>query len=142
MATAFLGAGFGLTVPVLNTYVAAFQPDLADRAVLVLNALLGLRTSLAPVFVAVFVRLRFSCGLPILSTVLLVLLLLSSVRLSSARSDGSRRAPVQPNSRHPGAVLLFAAFAVLYGLCETMNGNWSQLHMTSLARRRLRPRWP
>jgi len=41
VATAFLGAGFGLTVPVLNTYVAAFQPDRADRAVLVLNALLG-----------------------------------------------------------------------------------------------------
>ena len=32
VATAFLGAGFGLTVPVLNTYVAAFQPDRADRA--------------------------------------------------------------------------------------------------------------
>jgi MFS family permease len=49
-ATAFLGAGFGLTVPVLNTYVAAFRPDRADKAVLVLNALLGLGT-LAPVFV-------------------------------------------------------------------------------------------
>jgi MFS family permease len=41
VATAFLGAGFGLTVPVLNTYVAAFRPDRADRAVLVLNALLA-----------------------------------------------------------------------------------------------------
>jgi fucose permease len=26
---------------------------------------------------------------------------------------------------------LFAAFAVLYGICETMNGNWSQQEMTS-----------
>ena len=25
---------------------------------------------------------------------------------------------------------MFAAFAVLYGFCETMNGNWSQLDMT------------
>ena len=38
LATAFLGTGFGLTVPVVNTYVAAFRPDHADRAVLVLNA--------------------------------------------------------------------------------------------------------
>ena len=45
VATAFLGAGFGLTVPVLNTFVAAFSPDRADRAVLVLNALLGLGTA-------------------------------------------------------------------------------------------------
>jgi len=28
-------------------------------------------------------------------------------------------------------VWVFAAFAVLYGFCETMNGNWSQLDMTS-----------
>ena len=74
LATAFLGTGFGLTVPVLNTYVAAFRPDHADRAVLVLNALLGLGTALAPVFVAVFVGLGFWWGLPVLSTVLLVLL--------------------------------------------------------------------
>jgi MFS family permease len=45
IATAFLGAGFGLTVPVLNTYLAAFRPDRADKAVLVLNALLGLGTA-------------------------------------------------------------------------------------------------
>ena len=65
IATAFLGAGFGLTVPVLNTYVAAFRPDRVDKAVLVLNALLGLGTALAPVFVAVFVGLGFWWGLPV-----------------------------------------------------------------------------
>ncbi len=27
---------------------------------------------------------------------------------------------------------MFAVFAVLYGFCETMNGNWSQLDLTSL----------
>ena len=42
VATAFLGAGFGLTVPVLNTYTSAFNPNSVDRSVLALNALLGL----------------------------------------------------------------------------------------------------
>jgi MFS family permease len=37
VATAFLGAGFGLTVPVLNTYASVFHPDGVDRSVLVLN---------------------------------------------------------------------------------------------------------
>jgi MFS family permease len=55
-ATACLGAGFGLTVPSLNTLAAAFKPAAADRAVLVLNALLGLGTALAPAFVAAFRR--------------------------------------------------------------------------------------
>ena len=31
----------------------------------------------------------------------------------------------------PARFWLFAAFAVLYGICETMNGNWSQSDMTS-----------
>jgi len=31
----------------------------------------------------------------------------------------------------PPRFWLFAAFAVLYGICETMNGNWSQQDMTS-----------
>ena len=45
MATACLGAGFGLTVPSLNTLAAAFHPAAADKSVLVLNALLGLGTA-------------------------------------------------------------------------------------------------
>src|SRR5678815_3799710 len=40
-ATASLGIGFGLTVPSLNTFAAAFSPQNVNRAVLVLNALLG-----------------------------------------------------------------------------------------------------
>jgi predicted MFS family arabinose efflux permease len=31
-----------------------------------------------------------------------------------------------------GSYWVFGAFAVLYGFCETMNGNWSQLDITSL----------
>src|SRR5215469_5117909 len=53
VATACLGAGFGLTTPVINTLTAAFHPHRADASVLVLNALLGLGTTLAPVFVAI-----------------------------------------------------------------------------------------
>ena len=54
VATAFLGVGFGLTVPALNTLTAAFHPEQVESSVLVLNALLGLGTALAPVFVAIF----------------------------------------------------------------------------------------
>jgi hypothetical protein len=63
LATAVLGAGFGLSVPALNTLATVFRPDAVDR---------------------------------------------------------------------PKVYAGFAAgFAVLYGICETVNGNWSQLDMTS-----------
>jgi fucose permease len=129
VATGFLGAGFGLTVPVLNRYTSVFHPARVDSAVLVLNALLGLGTVLAPVLVAVFVGLGFWWGLPIVSGVLLVSLLVVSVRLplqaAAHRSRGARRA-----AGIPVRFWLYAAFAILYGICETMNGNWSQLDMT------------
>jgi MFS family permease len=63
VATACLGAGFGLTVPSLNTLAAAFHPTAVDRSVLLLNALIGLGTALAPVFVAAFTGLGFWVGL-------------------------------------------------------------------------------
>jgi fucose permease len=128
VATACLGAGFGLTVPAVNTYAAVFHPARADRSVLTLNALLGLGTALAPLFVAIFVGLGFWWGLPVLVSVLLVGLLMRSLRLpldAGVRSVGER-----PKLEIPGRFWLFAAFAVLYGIAETMNGNWSQLDMT------------
>jgi MFS family permease len=84
-ATACLGAGFGLTVPAINTFTAAFHPGAVDRSVLVLNALLGLGTALAPVFVAIFVGLGAWVALPVLAAALLVVLV-----LVSARREGSQ----------------------------------------------------
>ncbi len=134
-ATACLGAGFGLTVPSLNTFAAAFHPAAVDRSVLVLNSLLGLGTALAPVFVAAFVGLGVWVALPVLAAAAVVALFAVSARLplrvaADAAAGASRRARRRPPI--PGQFWLFAAFAALYGFCETMNGNWSQLDLTSL----------
>jgi fucose permease len=131
VATAFLGAGFGLTVPTLNTFTAVFHPAAVDRSVLVLNALLGLGTALAPLFVAMFVGLGFWWGLPVLSTVLLAALLVTSTRLPLHTGARAAAAQAQTSTAIPSRFWLYAAFAVLYGICETMNGNWSQLDMTT-----------
>jgi MFS family permease len=130
IATTCLGTGFGLTVPSLNTFVAAFFPAGVERAVLSLNALLGLGTVLAPVFVAIFVGLGAWSLLPLLVAVLLAGLLLFSMRLPlqvtsvAAQKTGSQ---VRMSSRF----WVFAAFAALYGIVETMNGNWATLYMAN-----------
>jgi fucose permease len=139
-ATACLGAGFGLTVPSINTMTAAFNPQAVDRAVLVLNALLGLGTALAPVFVAIFVGLGFWVGLPLLVATLLVVLIVDSLRLPLAAATSAQSTQAQAQGRPegrtsrrtaiPAPFWLFAGFAMLYGFCETMNGNWSQLDLT------------
>jgi MFS family permease len=130
-ATGFLGIGFGLTVPAVNTFAAAFFPKKVDRAVLVLNALLGLGTALAPLFIALFVRLGIWWGLPLAVGGLIVGLLLLSVRqtLSAGTPTDARDAPGEKQTV-PARFWIFAAFALLYGVCETMNGNWAVPYMT------------
>jgi MFS family permease len=132
-ATACLGAGFGLAVPSLNTLTAAFHPGAEDKAVLVLNALLGLGTALAPAFVAAFTGIGFWIGLPVLAAVLLGGLIVISLRLPLRPGQAQQRE--RAVSRLPAVFWLFGAFAFLYGICETMNGNWSQLDLTSLGLR-------
>src|SRR5262249_39676031 len=56
--------------------------------------------------------------------------LLVSLRLPlRAGTAAAARAPGRPGL--PGRFWLYAAFAVAYGICETMNGNWSGLDMTT-----------
>ena len=130
-ATASLGVGFGFTVPALNTFTAAFNPTKVDSSVLVLNALLGVGTALAPLLVAVFVGLDFWWGLPILAGAVLAALLAVSMRLPfavdrPAAEPSAARAPIPPR------FWVYAAFAVCYGICETMNGNWASLDMKDI----------
>jgi MFS family permease len=131
VATACMGVGFGLTVPALNTFAAVFFPRKVDTAVLILNALLGLGTMLAPVFVTLFVGLGFWWGLPVLVGALTVALL--SFSLGLPLNDGAQilhaRAP-NSKAKLPARFWVFAGFALLYGVCETINGNWASLYMT------------
>jgi MFS family permease len=134
-ATGFLGIGFGFAVPALNTFTAAFFPGKVDGAILTLNALLGLGTALAPIFAAIFVGLGFWWGLPILMGGSTLALILFSLRLSL--SEGESQAGEKKKSiraipiKIPARFWLYAAFALVYGICETMNGNWATVYLSA-----------
>jgi MFS family permease len=132
-ATTCLGVGFGLTVPAINTLAAGFFPRKVDSAILILNALLGLGTALAPVLAALFVGLGLWWGLPLLVGVATFVLLVSSLPLPLAESpaDAEARAP-RGRTPIPAQFWVFAVFALLYGIVETINGNWATLYMTDL----------
>jgi fucose permease len=101
-----------------------------DSAVLILNALLGLGTALAPVFVALFTGLGFWWGLPLCVAILLAGLLAFSLRLPLRAGEGVVTAETHGAPVLPRRFWIFAAFALLYGIVETMNGNWATLYMT------------
>jgi FHS family glucose/mannose:H+ symporter-like MFS transporter len=123
-ATGALGAGFGATVMALNTLVEGFFPRNADGAVLLLNALLGVGTALAPVLVALFTALGLWWALPLLMVVLLAGLLGGTLRAQlrlpyNAAGDGGL----------PPRFWLYAAAVLLYGVAETLCGNWATLYL-------------
>jgi len=127
-ATSSMGLAFGLTVPTINTLAAAIFPGKADRAVLALNTLLGLGTALAPAFVALFVGFGIWWGLPLLVAVLAAALLLFTLplKMEAGMAASGRNAAPHP---FPGRFWIFAAVALIYGICETMNGNWASIYM-------------
>jgi MFS family permease len=132
VATACLGAGFGLTVPSLNTLIAAFYPKMVGRALLALNALLGVGTVLAPVLVAVFIGLGHWSGLPLVVAIALAILMAISLGLTLQPEAIETAAKAEPvRSGIPSRFWIFAVFALLYGIVETMNGNWSSLYMVN-----------
>ncbi len=131
LATACLGVGFGFTVPALNTLAAFFFPGKIDGAVLGMNALLGLGTALAPVFVALFVGFGIWWGLPVMVVALLIGLLLLSASEALGEGDTCQNGQARKSRvKFPSRFWIFAAFVLLYGICETMNGNWASLYMT------------
>jgi len=130
VATGALGFGFGTVVMALNIYAEDFSPGREDRAVLSLNALLGAGTALAPLLVATFTRLGAWWLLPLtVAAGLAGLLLFSAGRALVASPGGATGAE---RSQHlPWRFWLFAAAVLLYGIAETLNGNWSGPYLTS-----------
>jgi MFS transporter, FHS family, glucose/mannose:H+ symporter len=134
LATGALGLGFGATVMALNTYAEAFFPTRADRAVLALNALLGLGTALAPVLVAIVVALGAWWLLPVVVACIAVLLF-GAAYTQPLRSRADSADAIRPTSLNwadlPRRFWLYAAAVFVYGIVETLNGNWAMLYLSS-----------
>jgi MFS family permease len=129
LATGALGFGFGTVVMALSIYAEEFSPGREDRAVLSLNALLGAGTALAPLLVAIFTDLGAWWLLPLAVAAAMAGLLRFSAGQPLASRGGATGAATSPHL--PGRFWLFAAAVLLYGIAETLNGNWSGPYLTS-----------
>jgi MFS family permease len=126
-ATSCLGIGFALVTPTLNVLAGALEPDARDRAVLIVNALLGGSAAAAPLLLIVFVGLGFWWGLPVACALGMLALIAIGTRVPFG-PFGTVATNAKP--RLPIRVVLFAGFAFAYGLCEQLNGSWAPIYMT------------
>lgn len=121
LATAALGLGFGLTLGSISTYAGAFLPGRRAVALTSLNVLLGLGTALSPFLIAIFTDLGRWWYLPLLAAGGLVVLIVAAAVQPMSVPGASGH---QGRARVPGLFWLFAAALVIYGIAETMFGNW------------------
>jgi len=129
LATSCLGIGFGATVPTLNTMASLLRPKSIDTVILVLNALLGAGTTLAPLLISLFASLGFWWGVPLFLIVSLIFLFLYSFPLGLPQGKISSISKVEPIPRR---IWLFIVFSLLYGVVETLNGNWATIYMKTI----------
>jgi len=128
LGTAFVGAGFGTTLPTINVYATNFFPKNSASALTVLHTLLGIGTALAPLLVTIFVKQIGWWLLPVIAVAALVLLLMGAfiLTLSDERpvlASGSTREVT--SEFLPPRVRAFMVIVFLYGFCETIFANWA-----------------
>ena len=126
-----LGAGFGATLTALNSLAPGFFPDHAEAALTALHTLLGTGTALAPIFVSAASGKGW-WWIPALVGAVLVLLALSgstrplTVPLAAPAPAGG---PMHFLQNLSGRLWNFIIIVVLYGICETLCGNWAILYV-------------
>ncbi len=127
-----LGGGFGATLTALNSLAPGFFPDHSETALTALHTLLGTGTALAPVFVSVASG-RSWWWIPALVAGALLLL---GVAGSTQPLKIDAPTPSLPSSGGfgflrslSGRLWAFIALVVLYGISETLYGNWAILYL-------------
>jgi FHS family glucose/mannose:H+ symporter-like MFS transporter len=128
-ATGALGLGFGATVMALNTLIEGLFPKQANSAVLALNALLGLGTALAPVLIAAFTALGVWWELPLVMAAVIAALLATFAVMKGPLGADHRTGSA--SGALPARFWLYAAAMLLYGVVETLCGNWGTVYLSS-----------
>ena len=132
-ATGLLGIGFGATLTAINAYAASFFPHRGETAITALHTLLGTGTALAPLIVSLLAEGGAWWLLPASIAAAVVVLagvaLTQPLALPSAGSAAPALAAAAVARALPLRFWVWIAFALLYGICETLFGNWGTVYL-------------
>lgn len=130
-ALLFMGLGFGTTLTILNAYVAAFFPKRIPTALTALHSLLGTGTAIAPLLFNFFMQRQSWWIDPVLLGGLFILFTLLSWSLLDSAHHQKNSSSSSHKEKLGDVFKLFCAMVFLYGICETIFGNWATILLTT-----------
>ena len=128
LGTALLGLGAGVSAGPLNAYPQVLFPSRSESAVVALHATVGVGLAITPLLAGAAVARGSWLAVP-----LLLFLANAALFLAVEREDlPEPEVRGEARSRPTGDALLrlFLAIAFLYGVTESVYGNWAVLHLT------------
>lgn len=132
-ATGLLGLGFGATLTAINAFATSFFPKRGETAVTALHTLLGTGTALAPLLVTLLTAGGRWWWLPVgvgaASFVLALLALTQSLKMPAEDGASASLGAAAIVRALPGRFWIWIGFALLYGICETLFGNWGTVYL-------------
>lgn len=125
-----LGLGFGQTVTIINTYAIEFYPTHSATALPILHSFLGMGTALSPLIFNYFSSHDKWWGDPLLLAVIFLLLIIAGNLILPEKKVLNRNGGAsKPTYNLPIIFWLFVGTTFLYGICETVFGNWAVIYL-------------
>ncbi len=132
-ATGLLGLGFGSVLTAINAYAASFFPHRSETAITALHTLLGTGTALAPLIVSLLAEgggwWLLPLAIAIAAVILVAVSLTQPLTLPASGNTGRPLGFLSVAMALPGRFWFWIAFALLYGICETLFGNWGTVYL-------------
>lgn len=132
VAMLVLGGGFGATLTAINSLAPGFFPERSETAITALHTLLGTGTALAPLFVSAASGRGWWWIPALVAAVLLTLALVAAtqpLRVAQPAPKASAGGGFTFLRGLSGRLWAFLALVALYGISETLFGNWAILYL-------------
>lgn len=128
-----VGLGIGTTLTALNTYAAAFFPGRSEAALTGLYGIMGMGMAAGPLVVGAFIGLGAWWGMPLLIGAVFMLPLFAGMALPMEAAPAATKEDEGTifalAGELPQRFWIYACALFLYGVCETVFGNWTVIYL-------------
>jgi fucose permease len=130
LGTSLLGLGAGVAAGPLNAYPQVLFPTRSESAVVALHTIVGVGLAVTPVFAGAMIARGAWLAVPLVLVAANAVLLVVIEREGLPEPEPLRHGAPSARPVDDGALWLFVGIGVLYGVTESVYGNWAVVYLT------------